>query len=138
MIHVYFDGSTKPSPGGKSRTCFVVIYEDGRFEIKQEKIGYGLSSTEIEWHAFLASVQYCVDNQINDVHFFGDCMDVIEGAWGIPRKQMTFINQFKAMLKPDDYIIDHVRRDINLAGIVLDDGDQSRDTLKAKYISLKA
>ena len=59
-----------------------------------------------------------------------------DGSTKIPRKQMTFIEQFEAMSKPDEYIIDHVRRDINLAGIVLDDGDQSRH-FKSKLFYLE-
>ena len=130
MIHIYFDGSSKWRNDigliGKSRTCFIVIFENNTYYCQQDSWP-ACPSLEAEWKAFFLSVNYCVENNLNNIHFYGDCLGVIEGAWGIePRKQKKFFEEFEQMLKPDTYLIDYVRRDLNLAGICLDDGSQSK------------
>jgi hypothetical protein len=88
-----------------------------------------LDSTSAEWQALILAARFAVHAGLSDVKFIGDCMDVAEGVAHVTKMrkphQARMRDQYEAVAAGlGDVCIVHVPRHANLAGRLLEFGDE--------------
>lgn len=124
MIEIYVDGACKGNHDktieNKAYICVIVPEKDLEF-IEKKK---WLTNNEAEWEAFLESLKISRENKWNNVKIYSDSKLVVEQyneRWQCKNeKMMGYYIASKSIGDMMEVELVWVRRDKNLAGIILD------------------
>lgn len=119
-MNLFFDGGCIPNPG---KMEVAVVSADGRIK-EHQKIHNG-TNNEAEWLAFLWAVEIAIEKGAEDVTISGDSMLVIsqaKGVWKVKQPSLQVYRDEFLKLKPKikNLKLVHVRRDVNPAGIYIE------------------
>lgn len=77
MVHVYFDGASKGSPGKSAIGVF--INNQGNVQTFKDSIGT-MSSHEAEWKAFIKALELCVEFGYTEILIHSDSKIIVDSV----------------------------------------------------------
>jgi ribonuclease HI len=77
MVHVYFDGASKGSPGNSAIGVF--INNQGNVQTFKDSVGL-MSSHEAEWKAFIKALEICLECGYTQILIHSDSKIIIDSV----------------------------------------------------------
>ncbi|MDF2535766.1 MAG: RNase family protein [Bacillales bacterium] len=96
MVHVYFDGASKGSPGNSAIGVF--INNQGNVQTFKGSVGF-LSSHEAEWKAFIKALEICLDQGYTQILIHSDSKIIVDSVEKRYVKNTLFKNDLVISLK---------------------------------------
>ena len=116
MYEIYCDGASRSNPGDAS--IGVSINKD-KVEIDTIKKKIGINTNNVaEYLGLIASLEYCVENKVNNVRIFLDSLLVVQQVnmeYKVKSKKLQthYEKSLKLIDQIEDIEIHHIRREFN-------------------------
>lgn len=131
---IYFDGASRGNPGEAS---YGVIIRSGEKDLSLSGSLGTMTNNEAEYHGLLAALEWCLENQAENVTIFSDSQLVVKQIQGLYRVksknlQPLFFRAMEMIRQLSHFRIYYVAREFNrqadsLANRVLDDRASVRE-----------
>lgn len=122
-MRIYFDGGCRPNPG-QMDVCIVLDTIQGKPEsMSALRIGHGTNNVA-EWSAALWAAKTAREKGVKNFILMGDSnlvVNQLNGVFKVSDKFKPFLQEFKDITEGMTWSAHHVYRDVNLAGIALED-----------------
>jgi ribonuclease HI len=118
-MKIYFDGGCKPNPG-KMEVAIVVDHGNGQYDKHHERLTDGTNNVA-EWAAFLWALGTAIEmGDTQNITILGDSQNVCKAAAGQWKVHAEHLKPYKRecdrMMVNYHGRIQHVKRDLNIAG----------------------
>ena len=116
MYEIYCDGASRSNPGDAS--IGVSINKD-KVEIDTIKEKIGINTNNVaEYLGLIAALEYCVENEVNNVKIFLDSLLVVQQVnmeYKVKSKKLQthYEKSLKLIEQIEDIEIHHIRREFN-------------------------
>tara|TARA_B000000477_G_scaffold120797_1_gene122634 strand:- start:386 stop:778 length:393 start_codon:yes stop_codon:yes gene_type:complete len=116
MYEIYCDGASRSNPGDAS--IGVSINKD-KVEIDTIKKKIGINTNNVaEYLGLIAALEYCVENNVNNVKIFLDSLIVVQQVnmeYKVKSKKLQthYEKSLKLIEQIEDIEIHHIRREFN-------------------------